>query len=228
MNLTLQLQETGAVQETAQFHRSVQSLRAGMQSLRLLAAMPAALVATLLLVWGMERLIHAGDQPSLVEPLVYKIPDPVMPAPKPLEILYRRPTPPEKVEMEPEPLDLELTLTRFDGPAVPPLVAPPTGGKPLIGAYSNDMPIPTMLVQPAYPASAANKGIKGYVDVQFDVAATGATDNIVIIASVPPSVFDRETIKAVKRWKFNPVIKDGRAVAYKGVVQRVHFEMQKT
>jgi periplasmic protein TonB len=84
-----------------------------------------------------------------------------------------------------------------------------------------------MLVQPAYPASAANKGIEGYVDVQFDVAPTGATDNIVIVASMPSNVFDRETVKAVKRWKFNPVIKDGRAIPYKGLVQRVHFEMQK-
>lgn len=227
MHLTLQLQEIGALQDKAQFHPSVQSLRTGMRSLRLLAVMPAALLATLLLVWGMEHLIHAGDQPSLVEPPVYKVPDPVMPTIEPPVVLYERPKPPEKVELEPEPLDVDLTLTRFDGPAMPPVAAPPSGGKPPIGAYSNDIPIPTMLVQPTYPTSAANKGLEGFVDVQFDVAATGATDNIVIIASVPPSVFDRETIKAVKRWKFNPVIKDGRAVAYKGVVQRVHFEMQK-
>lgn len=226
MNLSLQLHEIDALRDTEQFERSEKSLRSGMQFLRLLAVMPAALVATLLLVWGMEHLIHAGDQSSLVEPPVYKVPDPVMPAIKPPVVLYQRPKPPEKVEMEPEPLDVEFTLARFAGTEVP-VVAPPSSGKPPIGAYSNDMPIPTMLVQPAYPASAANKGLEGYVDVQFDVAATGATDNIVVIASVPPGVFDRETMKAVKRWKFNPVIKDGKAIVYKGVVQRVHFEMQK-
>jgi len=221
MSLSLQLRDT------AQFHTSAQSLRADLKLLRFLAVMPAALAATLLLVWGMELLIHAGEQPSLVEPPVYKVPDPVMPVQEPPVVLYQRPKPPEKVEMEPQSPIEEIALTRFEDSSIPLATSPSAREKPSLASYSNDMPIPTMLVQPAYPASAANKGLEGYVDVQFDVAATGATDNIVIIASVPPNVFDRETVKAVKRWKFNPVIKEGRATSYKGLVQRVHFEMQK-
>lgn len=216
-----------SLQDTVQCQDATESLHQEMKFLRFLSAMPAALAATLLLVWGMERLIHAGEAPPLVEPPIYKVPDPVLPTPKPPEILYKKPEPPKPADVEPAPPELNLALNPPDS-AAPPAFAPPAPPDSQgFGGYANDMPVPTMLVQPVYPAGAANKGIEGYVDVQFDVAASGATDNIVVIAAVPPDVFNRETVKAVKRWKFNPVVKDGKAIPYKGLVQRVHFEMQK-
>jgi len=213
--------------DTAPLHASLLDLTAGLKTLRFLAIMPAALATTLILIWGMNQLISMSDLSPLVEPPTYKVPDPVMPDVEPPQVEYRKPTPPEKVEPEPVIPGVDLNLVPDDGPYIP-ITPPETSAKPpRIGNYSADMPVPTMLVQPAYPVNAANRGIEGYVDVQFDVAATGATENIVILASVPPNVFDRETVKAVKRWKFNPVVRDGRTVPYKGLVQRVNFEMQK-
>ena len=47
--------------------------------------------------------------------------------------------------------------------------------------FSANTPIPTVMVQPTYPRRAANKGIEGFVDVQFDVTEMGTAENIRIV-----------------------------------------------
>lgn len=195
-------------------------------ALRALVVAPAAVVATLGLLWGMERLIRAEELPP-PPPEIYRVPDPVMVEPPPPQVLYKRPEPPKRVELEPEPPKLALDLSPPDAGIMPPPTLPPPTERPgLTGGFS-DTPVATMLVQPTYPIAAANRGIEGYVDVQFDVTETGATTNVRILAAEPPKVFDKETINAVKRWKFSPVIKDGRPVPYLAMAQRVHFQMEK-
>ncbi len=194
--------------------------------LRALVVAPAAVVATLGLLWGMERLIRADVLPP-PEQESYRVPDPVMVEPPPLQVLYNRPEPPKRVELEPEPPKLTLALTPPEVGVMPPQPLPPPAVRPgLTGGFS-DTPVATMLVQPTYPIAAANRGIEGYVDVQFDVTETGATTNVRVLAAEPPRVFDKETINAVKRWKFSPVIKDGRPVPYFAMAQRVYFQMEK-
>ncbi|MBC6905613.1 energy transducer TonB [Saccharophagus sp. K07] len=194
---------------------------------RAVQVVPAAFVATILLLFGMDYLIKQENEFIEPEHVFRPIPNPVLDEPGPIEIRYERPKPPDPVELEPAPPVIEIALAPTnDSNFVPPTkIENPI--PPKIGAVSGDIPVPTMLVQPSYPAVAANKGIEGYVDVEFDVTPTGATDNIRVIAAVPPKVFDAETIRAVKRWKFSPVIRDGQPIAYKGLVHRVNFEMEK-
>lgn len=196
-------------------------------TLRALMVAPAAVVATLCLLWGMERLIHADENLQAPEQETYHVPDPVMVEPPPMEVLYARPERPELVETEPEIPELSVELTPPENGFLPLMAAVPTGIAPTIGEYFGDAPVATMLVQPSYPIAATNRGIEGYVDVEFDVTETGATTNIRVIAAEPPKIFEKETIKAVKRWKFNPVIRDGKPVPYKGMAQRVQFQMEK-
>lgn len=202
-------------------------VRVGLVRLRILTAMPAAVVATLVLLWGMERLIRADENLQVPEPEIYKVPDPVMVEPPPPQVLYNRPKPPDAVEIEPAFPELDLTVGEPEGNIVALAPAPPAGVRPTITNVSGDTPVATMLIQPSYPSVAANKGLEGYVDVEFDVTETGATANVRILKAEPAKVFERETIKAVKRWKFSPVVRDGQPVAYIGMVQRVHFQMEK-
>jgi TonB family protein len=46
-----------------------------------------------------------------------------------------------------------------------------------------------------------------------NVAADGSVADAVVERSEPKGVFDANALQAVKGWKFNPAIKDGKAVA---------------
>ncbi|MGS2723246.1 energy transducer TonB [Porticoccus sp. GXU_MW_L64] len=77
-----------------------------------------------------------------------------------------------------------------------------------------------------YPGDAIEKGLEGYVDVIFDITATGTTTNVRVLAAEPARVFNRNAVKAVKKWKYRPQIESGVAVAVSGVVARIHFELE--
>lgn len=74
---------------------------------------------------------------------------------------------------------------------------------------------------PQYPPSALMREQEGYVDVLFEVAEDGTVHNPVVVGSSPPRVFDRAATAAVSRWRFQPVVREGRPVA---VLAQVHVE----
>lgn len=196
--------------------------------LRVLAAAPPAMVVTLILLWGMEQLIRSDENLDVPEVQVHRVPDPVMVEPPPPQVLYSRPKPPEVVEIEPPILEVSTDIPKGNGGFAPPTAMPPPSGRPALTGLGGNTPVATMLLQPTYPTAAANRGLEGFVDVEFDITETGATTNVRVIGAQPANVFERETIRAVKRWKFSPVIRDGRPAPYFGMVQRVHFQMEKS
>ncbi|WP_416307282.1 TonB family protein [Neptunicella sp. SCSIO 80796] len=70
---------------------------------------------------------------------------------------------------------------------------------------------PVFRVQPKYPIEAARKGITGWVQLSFDINATGGVENVSVIDSEPRRVFDTEARRALQRWKYKPQITDGVA-----------------
>ena len=58
-------------------------------------------------------------------------------------------------------------------------------------------------VEPRYPVQAAQQGISGYVQIQFDVDAQGNVQNAKVIKAVPEQTFELEAVKAVSQWKYN-------------------------
>lgn len=80
------------------------------------------------------------------------------------------------------------------------------------------------LAPPKYPADAAANKVTGKVVVIVDVAADGSVADARVEKSEPAGVFDQATLDAVKQWKFQPAIKDGKAVAGRVRVP-VNFDM---
>lgn len=80
-------------------------------------------------------------------------------------------------------------------------------------------------VPPIYPREAERLGIRGWVDVEFTIAADGTTENVVVRNSEPQRTFDQSAVDAVKRWRFEPVVRDGAAVAQRAAM-RIRFEMK--
>lgn len=79
-------------------------------------------------------------------------------------------------------------------------------------------------IPPEYPRNALAKGVEGYVDVLFTVTETGTVSNPMVLAAKPRGVFDDASLAAVARWRFQPVVRNGRPVAIP-VRTRVRFEL---
>lgn len=71
---------------------------------------------------------------------------------------------------------------------------------------------------PVYPNGVLAQGIGGMVVLVVDVAADGAVINAVVDRSSNNSDLDAAAMDAVKSWKFQPAMKDGKAVASKSRV----------
>lgn len=65
---------------------------------------------------------------------------------------------------------------------------------------------------PEYPRDALRRGQEGFVVVEFTVQTDGSTADIEVVESEPRNAFDREAMRAVSRWKFEPALRDGRPV----------------
>ncbi|HET9447111.1 MAG TPA: energy transducer TonB, partial [Steroidobacteraceae bacterium] len=80
-------------------------------------------------------------------------------------------------------------------------------------------------VPPTYPREAEREGLSGWVDVEFTVAPTGATQDLVVRGSQPQRTFDQAAIDAVKRWRFEPVMRNGAPVPQRAAV-RIRFQLK--
>jgi TonB family protein len=80
-------------------------------------------------------------------------------------------------------------------------------------------------VPPTYPREAERLGLSGWVDVEFTVAPDGSTRDLVVRGAQPLGTFDEAAMDAVKRWRFEPVVRDGAPVAQRAAV-RIRFELK--
>jgi protein TonB len=79
--------------------------------------------------------------------------------------------------------------------------------------------LPLVNVTPQYPTRAASRGIQGWCQVSFTVDGDGnvVEDSIVVVDAEPPNIFDRSSIRAAARFKFQPRVQDGVGVPVQNV-----------
>ncbi len=75
-----------------------------------------------------------------------------------------------------------------------------------------------------YPLRAQERGIEGWVEVEFTVAADGTTRDPVITASEPAGVFDEAVLEAIGAWRYEPRTVADRAVD-QPVRARIRFQL---
>jgi protein TonB len=95
-----------------------------------------------------------------------------------------------------------------------------TGGFSSDGEY-----LPIVKVAPVYPRRAQERGIEGYVLLEFIVTQTGAVRDPVVIEAVPPGIFDRAAMQAALKFKYKPKVVDGEPVEVAGVRNLIKFEL---
>jgi TonB family protein len=73
-------------------------------------------------------------------------------------------------------------------------------------------------VAPEYPRLAAQRGLAGWVILEFTVTQTGEVRDPRVTES-SSSIFDRAAIAAIDRWLFEPVVEDGRTVPVRASIR---------
>jgi TonB family protein len=83
----------------------------------------------------------------------------------------------------------------------------------------------TRYVAPQYPPSARDRGIAGWVDVQFLVNPDGSTSEVTIVGAQPVGIFEQAALDAVRHWRYQPLLHDGAATTQRARV-RVRFAVK--
>lgn len=98
----------------------------------------------------------------------------------------------------------------------------------LTGSGGDGEYLPIVKVAPQYPRRAAQKGIEGYVVLEFTVSKLGTVIDPRVIEADPPNIFDRAAINAANKFKYKPKIENGEAVEVKGIRNIIRFELDKS
>lgn len=160
------------------------------------------------------------EQPEQTQPQPLAAPEPTPPPPPatplPLRLDFAKPNFEADFELgfSIDPTATLIPETAEPGPATAPPPEPPA---PAPSSYESSEldrnPVPVSRPRPVFPYYARQRGIEGYVDLRFLVNAQGTVESAEVLAADPPGVFDNEALRAIRRWRFQPGIRDGQAVA---------------
>ena len=83
----------------------------------------------------------------------------------------------------------------------------------------------TRNAQPQYPAMAREHSVEGWVEVQFVVRKDGTLGDVSVVGAEPVGVFEESALDAVRRWRYQPVMRDGQAVEQRARI-RLRFAVK--
>ncbi len=199
--------------------------------IRLFVGLPIAAVITFLLFMLMQRLIltdevvieEAGDE------LRISISEEV----EDLQVRQREVTMDDVNDVEPPPPPPQIERQVAEAPSedmntiageIPEFDAPDLGSGDVSFDVSDRDAQPMVRIPPQYPPRAAERGTEGYCLMQFDVTPDGTPTNIVAV-DCSSSLFERSSVRAVERWRYEPKIQNGNAVWRRGVQTRLDYQL---
>lgn len=195
-------------------------------------SMVLAALITLALFYFMQYLIDTGDQfdervnvvkivdatmPEIVNEVIEEIDKPEMIE----EVQEDIPdTPDKQISLDAGPaLNIDRAGANID-----------TGldlGNASISATDGDY-LPLVAIAPQYPTRAAQRGIQGWCLVSFTVNGLGnvVEDTIEVVDAEPANIFNRSSIRAATRFKFQPRVVDGAGVDVPGVQYLFRYQLE--
>lgn len=150
------------------------------------------------------EVIEEIDKPEMIEEVVQETPD----------------TPEKQINLDSGPsLNIERASVDID-----------TGleiSNAGISATDGDY-LPLVAIAPQYPTRAAQRGIEGWCLVSFTVDGMGNVieDTIEVVDAEPPNIFDRSSIRAAARFKFQPRVVDGQGVEVPNVQYVFRYQLE--
>lgn len=199
--------------------------------IRLIIGVPIAAIVTFLLFMLMQRLILVQEVTleEDSEELRITISEEV----EEVSVRERDLTPDDVDQVEPPPPPPQIERQAAEQPSesmativgdLPQFDAPDLNSNNISFSVSDRDAQPLVRIEPQYPVRAAERGLEGACTVSFDVTPDGTPTNIQIL-TCDSSLFERASIRAVERWRYNPKVVDGQAVARRGVQTRFDFQL---
>ncbi|CAM5203572.1 energy transducer TonB [Alishewanella longhuensis] len=88
------------------------------------------------------------------------------------------------------------------------------------------MATPLVRAEPRFPTEAARQGISGWVMLNFSIDESGSVTDVSVVAAEPKDIFEREAIRALRRWKYQPQLVEGKAVKQSNLQVQLDFQLQ--
>ncbi len=207
--------------------------------LRYLFALPVSIFTGMLLFSFMAWIVDNGGIHKIEPSSVLQF-DMVM-TERNTDVQRRQRSVPKPPKMPPVPSTASLTrqLSQpqiqpipYDLPLVSSSINTGINNIPISAAKLGNLSASQMLVsvyraEPDYPSDALRRHIEGYVIVQFDINERGKPINIQVIASKPQGVFNGEALRAVRRWKYQPQMENGKAFVVTEQRTKLEFRIAK-
>jgi periplasmic protein TonB len=86
-------------------------------------------------------------------------------------------------------------------------------------------PLPLVRVEPEYPPQARQRKLEGWVQVRFTISTAGSVKDAVVVKS-SHTVFERNAVQAVNKWKYQPLLKGGKPAEATGQQVVLRFKME--
>ncbi|BCN25630.1 energy transducer TonB [Vibrio alfacsensis] len=204
---------------------------------RLLLALPVSLMIAVSLFSFMAWMVDKGNQraPESSESVRF---DMVM-VENDADVQRRQRSVPEQPEppKAPQPMDLSQAETQMEAisPVTPisalglntALDGIAISAPNLKGTMGNQQALPLYRVDPRYPSQALKRKVEGYVIMRFTIDATGRPKNVEVIEAQPKRMFEKEAVRALKKWKYQPKVENGVSIEQFGQTARVEFKLAK-
>ncbi|WP_416305476.1 energy transducer TonB [Neptunicella sp. SCSIO 80796] len=85
--------------------------------------------------------------------------------------------------------------------------------------------LPIVKVAPVYPRRALQRGIEGYVIVEFTVTKLGTVKDPVVLEAQPEGLFEQAAMDAALKFKYKPRVVNGEETEVGGVQNRITFKI---
>jgi len=204
--------------------------------IRLLVATPVALFCALALFSFMAYMVDTRQrpEPEQTQALSFNM---VM-TENEQQLQRRKRSVPEQPETPQVPEQTPVSRVNSQQTQLSPLSQPALGLNTAIDGIAISAPefgdfgvnqeiVPLYRVKPNYPPRAKKRGIEGYVVMRFTIDPTGKPVDIEVVESKPKRIFDRDAIRALAKWKYQPKTEQGRSVAQYGEMIKLEFELEK-
>jgi protein TonB len=86
-------------------------------------------------------------------------------------------------------------------------------------------PLPLVRVEPEYPPQARQRRLEGWVQVRFTISTAGSVRDAAVVKS-SNSLFERNAVQAVSKWKYQPQLREGKPAEAPGQQVVLRFKME--
>lgn len=86
--------------------------------------------------------------------------------------------------------------------------------------------LPIVKVAANYPRRALQRGIEGYVILEFTVTKQGSVRDPIVVEAEPQGIFENAAMEAALKFKYKPRVVNGDPVEVGGVQNRITFEIE--